>query len=76
MEYVSYQPNVTHTDVHTKNDYGVTNSKVFINLKTAEEQFHNYGIIWNEETIQFYIDSPHNIKNTYSPIEKNADNWS
>lgn len=75
MEYVGYQPNTIHTNIHTQNDYGVTNNKVAINMKTAEEEFHIYGIIWTAEAISFYIDSPHNIKNTYAPIEKNADNW-
>ncbi len=75
MEYVGYQPNTIHTNIHTKNDYGVTNNKVAINTKTAEEEFHIYGIIWTENAIQFYIDSPHNIKNTYAPIEKTPENW-
>lgn len=75
MEYVGYQPNVIHTNIHTKNDYGVTNNKVAINTKTAEEEFHIYGIIWTEDAIQFYLDSPHNIKNTYAPIEKTPENW-
>ncbi|WP_185956494.1 glycoside hydrolase family 16 protein [Changchengzhania lutea] len=75
MEYVGYQPNTTHSNIHTQNDYGYTDNKVSINLKTAEEEFHNYGIIWTEDAIQFYIDSPHNIKNTYSPINKTPDNW-
>ncbi len=75
MEYVGYQPNIVHTNIHTKNDYGVTNNKVAMNLKTAEEEFHIYGIIWTAEAISFYLDSPHNIKNTYAPLEKNADNW-
>ncbi|MFH1000460.1 MAG: glycoside hydrolase family 16 protein [Bacteroidota bacterium] len=75
LEYVGYQPNIVHTNIHTKNDYGVTDNKVSINLKTTEEEFHIYGILWTAESISFYIDSPHNIKNTYAPLEKNADNW-
>ncbi|GGK27804.1 hypothetical protein GCM10007962_22580 [Yeosuana aromativorans] len=75
MEYVGYEPNMTHSNIHTKSDYGYTNNKVTINLKSAEEDFHTYGIIWNKDAIKFYIDSPDNIKNTYAPKEKTQDNW-
>jgi len=75
MEYVGYQPNITHSNVHMKDDYGYTNNKASLNLKTAEEEFHNYGITWTKDKIQFYIDSPDNIKNTYSPSDKTAKNW-
>ena len=75
MEYVGYEPNVVHCNIHTKSDYCYTNNKTAINLKTAEEEFHTYGIIWTEDTISFYIDTPNNIKNTYSPEDKNLKNW-
>jgi beta-glucanase (GH16 family) len=75
MEYVGYEPSITHTNIHTKSDYGYTNNKVSINLKSAEEEFHTYGVIWTKDEIKFYIDSPENIKNTYAPKEKNVDNW-
>jgi len=75
MEYVGFQPNTIHNNIHTKDDNGVTNNKASLNLKSAEEEFHTYGIIWTNDTIQFYIDSPNNIKNTYSPINRTAENW-
>ncbi|MFH4966192.1 glycoside hydrolase family 16 protein [Gaetbulibacter sp. M235] len=75
MEYVGYEPNIAHTNIHTKSDYGYTNNKTAVNLKTAEEEFHTYGIIWTENAIQFYIDSPENIKNTYAPSPKTQENW-
>ncbi len=75
LEYVGYQPNTVHCNIHTKSDYGYTNNKTSINLKTTEEDFHTYGIIWTNEKIQFYIDSPNNIKNTYTPTEKTAKTW-
>ena len=75
MEYVGYQPKITHTNIHTKSENGTTNNKTSISILTAESEFHIYGIIWTPDTISFYIDSPNNIKNTYSPIAKNEDNW-
>ncbi|WP_339918170.1 glycoside hydrolase family 16 protein [Yeosuana marina] len=75
MEHVGSEPNITTTNIHTKSDYGYTNNKTAINLKSAEKEFHNYGIIWTKDDIKFYVDSPDNIKNTYCPEEKNLDNW-
>lgn len=75
MEYVGYEPNTTNSNIHTQNDYGYTNNKATLNLKTAEEAFHMYGIIWTKDAINFYLDHPKNIKNTYYPQEKNKDNW-
>jgi len=75
LEYVGYDPNTAHSNIHTKDDSGYTNNKASLNLKTIEEEFHNYGIIWTEDTIQFYVDSPNNIKNTYSPAKKTVENW-
>lgn len=75
MEYVGFQPNTTHTNVHTQYQYGDTNFHVATNLETAEEEFHKYGIIWTKDKIQFYVDSITNITNTYSPSNKTPDNW-
>jgi len=75
MEYVGYQPNTTHSNVHTKYQYGTTDYHASITLSTAEEEFHNYGIIWTKDKIEFYIDSITNITNTYSPKNKTPDNW-
>jgi beta-glucanase (GH16 family) len=75
LEYVGYQPNTTHSNIHTQDDNGYTNNKASLNLKTAEEEFHNYGIVWTKEMIQFYVDSPANIKNTYYPTDKTDNNW-
>ncbi len=75
MEYVGYLPNTTHSNIHTQYQYGNTDFHATINLDTAEENFHNYGIIWTKDKIQFYIDDITNITNTYSPSNKNSDNW-
>ena len=75
MEYVGYLPNTTHSNVHTQYQYGNTDFHASINLDTAEEEFHNYGIIWTKDKIQFYVDSKKNITNIYSPSNKTADNW-
>jgi len=75
MEYVGFEPDKTHTNVHTQYQHGMTDFHVVTENTTAEEAFHTYGIIWTKDAIQFYLDSPENITNTYSPKEKTIDNW-
>jgi len=75
MEYVGFQPDTTHSNVHTQYQSGVTDFHATIPLNTAEEEFHNYGIIWTKDAIKFYVDSTSNITNTYSPSTKTIDNW-
>lgn len=75
MEYVGYQPNTVHATIHTPSSYGNSVNGVTVPLATCEEQFHNYGIIWNEKYIRFYIDDPGDVIYTYAPAVKNSSNW-
>ena len=75
MEYVGFQPDTTHTNVHTQFQHGSTDFYKVIPLKTAEEGFHTYGLTWSADKLEFYIDDPSNITNTYSPTIKTEDNW-
>lgn len=75
MEYVGYEPNVVHATIHTTSGSGGNGNGSSYNLSSCEEEFHNYGILWNEDKIQFYIDSTDNIIHTYSPAVKTAANW-
>lgn len=75
MEYVGFQPDTTHTNVHTEYQHGTTDFHAQTPLKTAEEDFHTYGITWTKDRLEFYLDDPKNITNVYNPKTKNADNW-
>jgi beta-glucanase (GH16 family) len=75
MEYVGFQPDTTHSNVHTKFQAGVTDFHMVIPLETAEEDFHTYGLIWTSNSLDFYIDDPTNITNTYAPETKTTENW-
>lgn len=75
MEYVGYQENKSHNNVHTQYQYGNTDFHRTINLDSAEEEFHTYGMIWTKDQIKFYIDSPTNVTGIYAPANKTADNW-
>jgi len=75
MEYVGFDPDRVHTAIHTPSSYGATINKADIQLESCEETFHNYGIIWTERYIRFYIDSPQNIVYSYAPNIKTSSNW-
>lgn len=75
MEYVGYQPNTVHATIHTPSSYGNSVNGITVPLATCEEQFHNYGIIWNEKYIRFYIDDPGNVIYSYAPAVKSSSNW-
>ncbi|PWE00149.1 family 16 glycosylhydrolase [Marinilabilia rubra] len=75
MEYVGYQPDIVHSTVHTSAGSGGNGSGSSMSLTTAEEAFHIYGLLWTEESLTFYVDSPDNIVHTYAPASKNDDNW-
>jgi beta-glucanase (GH16 family) len=79
MEYVSYDPDHIHFSIHSvannhKNGTQVTSGPLL--LKTIEEEFHNYGLLWTPDCLKFYLDDIDNVKLTfYRPEEYNADNW-
>ncbi|WP_083631419.1 glycoside hydrolase family 16 protein [Labilibacter marinus] len=75
MEYVGYQPNVVHGTVHTTSGSGGNGNGGSKTLETAEEAFHIYGLLWKEDALTFYIDSPENVVHTYAPVVKNDSNW-
>jgi len=79
MEYVSYDPNMVHFTIHsTANNYidGTQASSGPIALETIQEEFHNYGLLWSEKYLKFYIDDIDNISFTFQkPRSFNANNW-
>jgi len=79
MEYVSFEPNQTHFSIHSlannhKDGTQVTSGPVL--LETIEEEFHNYGILWTNKYLKFYIDDIENVKLIFPrPAITNAQNW-
>lgn len=75
MEYVGYEPDVVHATVHTASGYGSDGDGSSKTLESAEEEFHIYGLLWDEDELNFYIDTPDNITHTYAPSTKTEANW-
>lgn len=79
MEYVSFDPNTTSSSIHTKSNNHVNGNPIgsgHLSLATAEEEFHNYGIIWTENFLRFYRDDVNNVILTYKkPTSATSENW-
>ncbi|PKQ64010.1 hypothetical protein BZG02_07725 [Labilibaculum filiforme] len=75
MEYVGYEPDKVHATVHTTAGSGANGDGSSKTLESAEEEFHIYGLLWDEDELNFYIDTPENITHTYAPATKTASNW-
>jgi len=75
MEYVGFQPDTTHSNVFTMHQSEVAEYHQVVPLPTAEDEYHIYGMNWTTDSINFYLDDPSNIVNSYAPDVKTAENW-
>jgi len=79
MEYVSFDPNKVHFTIHSAANNHVDGTQATsgpVDLETIEEEFHNYGLLWTDEYLKFYIDDIDNIMFTFQkPRSFNANNW-
>ncbi len=79
MEYVSYRPDSVLVTIHTNANNHVDGTQVssdFVPLPTIEEEFHNFGILWEEDVLHFYVDEIENVLLTFNrPGFSNKDNW-
>ncbi len=79
MEYVSFDPGQVHVSIHSFANNHTKGTQITSGpmvLETIEEAFHNYGILWSEQYIRFYIDEIDNIVLTFDrPEPYNEDNW-
>ena len=79
MEYVSYDPNIVHFTIHSRANNHADSTQVTsgpIALETVEEEFHNYGVIWTENNLTFYLDDPSNVTLSFDkPENQTQENW-
>lgn len=75
LEYVGFQPDTVHSNLFTAHQSEVIECHRLVHLPTAEDEFHIYGMTWTADSINFYLDDPSNIVNSYAPEVKTAENW-
>lgn len=79
MNYVSHIPDQFTSAVLTAANYKDTKAQNLsgpIKLETAESEFHNYGVLWTDKYIKFYVDDIKNVTFTYlRPENANQSNW-
>ncbi len=75
MEYVGFQPDVIHANIHTKsyNHSQGTNKGSTINILKPYESFHVYAIDWTKDRIDFYVDV--NKYFSFSNEGKGVEEW-
>lgn len=79
MEYVSFDPNTSSSSIHTQSNNHKNGNSIgsgHMPFATAEEEFHNYGLIWSENFLRFYRDNVNNVILTYrKPAGATQENW-
>jgi beta-glucanase (GH16 family) len=79
MEYVSFEPDQVHFSIHSLANNHTNGTQITsgpVPLETIEEEFHNYGILWTNKYIKFYIDDIDNIQlNFERPTGNSFENW-
>jgi len=79
MEYVSWDPNTTSSSIHIESNNHAQGNAIgsgHLPLETAEEAFHNYGVIWTESFLRFYRDDMDNVILNYKkPNNATEKNW-
>lgn len=58
MEYVGYEPDVVHANIHTEayNHVKGTNKGNKITLEDPDEKFHVYAVEWFHDRMEFFVD--------------------
>jgi beta-glucanase (GH16 family) len=79
MEYVSYEPNKVHQTIHSQANNHSIGTQITSGprtLETIEEEFHNYGILWTNEGLKFYVDEIDNVLLFFPrPAASTENNW-
>jgi beta-glucanase (GH16 family) len=71
MEYVGYDPNVIHANIHCQafNHINGTNKGDSVKISNPYEEFHVYAMEWCEDRIDFFVD-----ETKYFSFKKPSDN--
>lgn len=72
VEYVGCDKNIVYgtiwnSDALANAEHKITSSR---KLTGVEDEFHIYGMDWNDDGISFYIDTPSNVYLDFKPTDK------
>jgi len=73
MEQLFEDHLMVQSAVHVQGRYGDHPALKQINVSDVTENFHIYGMIWDEEKIDFTVDG--NVFFTYNPEDRSEDFW-
>lgn len=76
MEQVGFNPNQIHCSLHCQdfNFMRGTQRTLFYPLATATSEFHNYGMYWTRDAIDFYLDGK-KVGGFKRPENATKDSW-
>lgn len=75
MEHVGYDSLWIQGSIHSPSSYGNTVNFGRLKIDDCESNFHNYGMNWWNDRIEYYVDDPENPYYTYKPSDRNSLTW-
>lgn len=73
LEYVGREPQMVFTSLHTQDSHGNTVNTKKTKFENIEQGFHTYGVDWNKEKMDFYVDGK--LVYTFNPKERTEAVW-
>jgi beta-glucanase (GH16 family) len=73
LEYVTKEPQIVFTSLHTEDSHGNTINTKKTKIEGIEEGFHIYAIDWTSDKIDFFVDGT--LVYNFQPIDKNENTW-
>ncbi|MBQ8501736.1 MAG: family 16 glycosylhydrolase [Bacteroides sp.] len=71
LEYVGCDQNIIYGAVHTtetlEGTQKISEQRTVTDVETA---FHTYGLLWSDNQIEYYLDTPDNVFLTFTPTDK------
>lgn len=75
MEHLGRTPNMIHHAIHCKNRVWESNNGYKEIVENATEEFHTYGLLWQEDVIEFYVDRNLMGRMERKPEYKQIEDW-
>ncbi|MEO1021777.1 MAG: glycoside hydrolase family 16 protein [Bacteroidota bacterium] len=79
LEWVSFDPNNVHFTIHSEANNHIDGTQAgsgAVFHPTVDNEFHTYGLLWEEDRLRFYIDDSTNVQFTFDrPENPTQENW-